>query len=454
MPLPTTVLEFTTQRKDKLTAALSNANTAMKNAQQASATRTKSRDDLKAQIADLAADMAAVRKQLAGTVTPEDGAALLQKLQEDIINSRKKTTALAQSERDLAAAQADAKIAATQAERATAALAAATAAWKDAQIQDKRRNDLKAKLTTAPLLTIVADAAAAAGGATFNAAKNRLETDLPPALKTQAEERLTTESDRASAINLDNQQSRSLLETKRSSDGGIAGSVVKLQSEFQRADAEFTAYVTSAADRLKQAKALLARVGDPTVSPLTAAQMARIHDATLLGKATTAAGLEAARNDANVTLAKKQAALDEAIRQAIATDVDADYSTDAGVVNATKERNQAQTDLTKAQNDYTPAIEQDARDWEVTVPDTTWQLLMDFERARTILADLQNPAPAALRDAMNQSENALVTAMLAADKSARTLDALENEATRRAAMAAYESTAAERRRFSAVRGDF
>ena len=124
------------------------------------------------------------------------------------------------------------------------------------------------------------------------------------------------------------------------------------------------------------------------------------------------------------------------------------------MITATTDLSSAQTALTTAQGAYTAAIEQQARDWEATVPDTTWQLLADFERARGLLSDLQNPSPVALTTAMDNAEATLVTALLAADKSARTLAALQAEATRRGAVATYETTAIENRHFGAVRGDF
>lgn len=454
MAPPTTVLGWTKLQKDTLTTALQNANTALQTAQSNNTAATQARDAVKAQLAALDADMTSIRKQLAGTVTPEDGAALLQQLQDDITKSRKATAALAQAERALAAAKADTDLATAEVQRITIALANATAAWKDAQIQDKRRTDLKNQLAQPPLSSIVADAATAAAGPAFTAAKTRLENDLPLALKTQAEERLTTEGTRSAATATDYQQSLAVLEAKQSSDGGINGPVGTLQSDFQRADAAFTAYVTGAIDHLNQAKALLAKVGDPTVAPLTPAQTARIHDATLVANATAAAALEAAINTAEVTLAQDQAALDQAIRQAIAANVDADPTTDPGVITATTNLNTAQNALTAAQTAYTPAIEKEARDWEVTVPDSTWQLLRDFERARALLTALQSPTPAALASAMDNAENALVTALIAADKSARTLDALNSASARQAALAAYESAAADGRQFSAVRGDF
>jgi hypothetical protein len=454
MAPPTTVLGWTKLQKDTLTTALQNANTALQSAQANNTAATLARDTVKGKLAALDADMISIRKQLAGTVTPEDGAALLQQLQDDITNSRKTTAALAEAERTLAGTKADTDLATAEVQRITIALANATAAWKDAQVQDKRRTDLQNQLAQPPLSTIVADAATAAGGAAFTAAKTRLENDLPVALKTQAEERLTTEGARSAATVSDYQQALTLLEARQSSDGGINGPVGTLQSDFQRADAAFTAYVTGAIDHLNQANALLAKVGDPTVAPLTPAQTARIHDAVLVPNATTAAALEAARNDAAVTLAQKQAALDQAIRQAIAANVDADPATDPGVQAATTGRDAAQTALTGAQGAYTPAIEKEARDWEVTVPDSTWQLLRDFERASSLLAALQNPTPAALATAMDNAENALVTALIAADKSVRTLAALSSASAKQAAMAAYESAAADGRQFSAVRGDF
>jgi hypothetical protein len=453
MAPPTTVLGWTKLQKDTLTTALQNANTALQAAQSNSTAKTNARDAFKAQLAALDADMTSIRKQLAATVTPEDGAALLVQLQKDITNTRKTTAALAQAERDLAAAKADTDIATAEVQRITTALASATAAWKDAQVQDKRRNDLKNQLKQPPLSSIVADAATAATGPAFTAAKTRLENDLPVALKTQAEERLSTEGARSAATVIDYQQALTLLEASQSSDGGINGPVATLQSDFQRADAAFTAYITGATDRLKQANALFAKVADPTVAPLTAAQQTQIQNANLVVNATAAAALEAARNDAIVTLAQAQAALDQAIRQAIAANVDADPHADPGVGTATTALNTAQGALTTAQNAYTP-VEQDARDWEVAVPDATWQLLRDFERANALLAALQSPTPTALKNAMDSAESALVTALIAADKSARTLDALGTASAKQAAMAAYESAAADGRQFSAVRGDF
>src|SRR5260370_42204616 len=104
MAPPTTVLQWTAQQKNTLTTALQNANTAVQTKQNSSATATQARDAVKAQLATLDADMTSVRKQLAGTVTPEDGAALLQQMQDDLPHSRTTTAALGQAGRALAPA--------------------------------------------------------------------------------------------------------------------------------------------------------------------------------------------------------------------------------------------------------------------------------------------------------------------------------------------------------------
>src|SRR5260370_13138897 len=181
MPPPTTVLQFTAAQKDSLTTALQKANSALTSTKTALAAQTKTRDTAKAQLAAIAADMTSVRKQLAGTVTPEDGAALPLQLQTDITNSRKATAALAEVERGLAAAKADADGAASAVPLTSSTFATATAAWKDAQVQDKRRADLKAALAAPPLSTIAADAAAGARGTPLRPAQNSLPNQPAPA---------------------------------------------------------------------------------------------------------------------------------------------------------------------------------------------------------------------------------------------------------------------------------
>jgi len=324
----------------------------------------------------------------------------------------------------------------------------------DATVQDKRRSALKAALASPPLSTIVADAAAAAAGATFTAAQARLQGDLPAPLIAEAKERLLDEITRATASSQEYEQAQTLVEAKWTSDGGVTGAVLTLQNAFNRADAAFTAYVTTANDQFQQAKASLAKVADPTVAPLTPAEKASIHDPTTVTNAETAAAAEKKVDDAVAALAQKQEALDQAIRQAIAADVDSDPATNATVIAATTDRDNAEAALTSAKNAYTAALQQQTTAWEVLVPDSTWQLLAAFEKATATLNWLQNPGPAALSASMDTAEHALVTALLAADKSARTVAALKAEAAKRAAVANYESTAAESRRFSAVRGDF
>jgi hypothetical protein len=454
MATPTTVLQFTTLQNNNLKAALQTAQTNMTGKQSAYTAAAAALANLQTQLANTVADMTSVRNQLAGAVTPEDGKALLLQLQNDITTSRQTTGAIAIAQYNAGVAKAEADVAASEVQRLTAALTASTAALNDATVQDKRRSALKAALASPPLSTIVADAAAAAAGATFTAAQARLQGDLPAPLIAEAKERLLDEITRATASSQEYEQAQTLVEAKWTSDGGVTGAVLTLQNAFNRADAAFTAYVTTANDQFQQAKASLAKVADPTVAPLTPAEKASIHDPTTVTNAETAAAAEKKVDDAVAALAQKQEALDQAIRQAIAADVDSDPATNATVIAATTDRDNAEAALTSAKNAYTAALQQQTTAWEVLVPDSTWQLLAAFEKATATLNWLQNPGPAALSASMDTAEHALVTALLAADKSARTVAALKAEAAKRAAVANYESTAAESRRFSAVRGDF
>jgi hypothetical protein len=452
----TTVLQFVTLQNGNLNTALLTAQSTLTAKQTAYTAAQTALGALQTQLAAIAADMTSIRNQLAGTVTPEDGAALLAKLAADQTSSRQTTGAIAIAQRKLALAKADSDVAASEAQRITAALAASTTALQDAQAQDQRRSSLKAALGTPPLSTIVTDAAALAASATFTAAQARIVADLPAPLVTEAEARLSDETTRATASSNEALQAQQLVETQWTTDGGLAGAVLALQGAFQRADAAFTAYVTTAGNRLSQASAALANVADPTYSPLSPAQKAGINDdsAKVVTNAEAAAVLEKGVDDAVLAVAQMQAILDEKRREAIQANVDADPSTNAAVVTATTNLTNAQTALTAAKTAYTTALQQQTTTWEVLVPDSEWQLLSTFEYAKATLAWLQNPGPTALQTAMDAAELALTNALLAADKSTRTIAALKAAAAKWAAVAQYETTAADGRRFSALRGDF
>ncbi len=464
MAPPTTVLDFFSFQNSNLITAVNNAQSDLTGKQGTFATASANLANLQSQLATVASDMTSVRSQLAQSATPGDGNALVAKLQADIIAWRQQTGAIAEATRVLTNAKADADVAASELQRLSAALAASTAALQDATTQANRRSAMKAALTVPPLNTIAADAAAVLAGTAFvdaanhfkiADAQNRLQGDLPHPLMAEAAERLQDEITRATASSSEYLDAELDVESKWTSEGGVTGAVAALQAAFDRATAAFSEYVATASDRFQQAKASLATVADPNSSPLSPAEKASIQAATVVADAEAAATAEKAVDDARAAVAQKQAILDDKIRAARAADIDADPSTDAAVTAATADLNNAQTQLNNAQAAYTVALQQQAAAWAVLVPDSEWQLLWAFESAQAALNWLKTPGPAAaLSAAMDTAEQALVTALLAADKSQRTIAELKAEAAKQAEIAQYETTAAPARQFSALRGDF
>jgi hypothetical protein len=467
---PTTVIDFTTQQNTKLTAALSAAQASLTTTLTAQAAAGAALAALQTQLANTVADMTSVRNQLANTVTPEDGTALLLQLQNDIGASRQTTGHILIAQRALATANADAANATAEVQRLTAALAASNTALTAATAQAARKAALKSALAAPPLSTIVADAAAilagtstvdAAGKFKFTDAVNRLQADLPPAMIAQAEVRLKDEIARATASVGEYLQAQTELEAQWTSDGGVAGATAALQNVFNRATAALNNYVTTAGDRFTMAKNAIASVADKTVSPLTAAQAAGIGNATTVGNAVAGAALEKPVDDQIAVIAQKEQVLDDKVRQAIANHVDP--ATDASVAAARTDLANSKTQLQTLQAAYTavPAAPPGALSgkaemaaWEVLVPDSEWQLLWSYESAQITLNWLQTPGPAALSAALDTAEQNLVTQLLLAEKSVVAGARLQSEATKRSAVATFETTNSDAGRFSALRGDF
>ncbi len=467
---PTTVIDFTQQQNDNLVAALKTAQADLTTRLAAYSTAQKALTTLQTQLANIAADMASIRTQLAGAVTPEDGSALLLKLQTDITDSRQTTGQIAVAQLNVTVASAEADAATAEAQRLTAALAASNTALAAAKAQATRRAALKTALASPPLATIVADAGAVfAGTAAVDAAgkfklpdaTNRLKADLPASLIAQAEVRLKDEIARSAANRGEYLQAQTALESQWTSDGGVAGTLAALQNVYTRAGDALNQYVTTASDRFNMAKTAIGNVADPTVSPLSSAQSASIQDATAVSNAVAGGALEKAVDDQVALLAQKQQILDDKTRQAIANHVDP--STDAGVQGAQLDVTNAENQLQTLEAAFTavPAMpagaqsgEQETVAWEVRVPDSEWQLLWSYENAQLTLNWLTTPGPVALSTALDTAEQNLVKQLLIADKSVSAGAALHADAAKRNTIATYETTAADSRRFSALRGDF
>lgn len=470
MANPTTLIDYNTQLNSNLTAALTAAQTNLTTKLAAATAASATLSTLQTQLAAIVADMASLRTQLAAAVTPEDGAALLAKLQTDISSWRQTTGQIAWAERAVTIATADANGATAEAQRLTAALAASTTALANAQTAATQRATFTTLLAAPPLATIVTDAnnvlsstvtVDAGGKFKLSDAVARLQADLPLSMITESEVRLTDEIARAKASGGEALQAETELEAQWTSDGGAQGAVNALQNAYTRAWAALNEYITTAGDRFTMAKTAIATVADKTVSPLTAAQVTAIQDATTVSNAVAGAALEKPVDDQVAAVAVAQQNLDDAVRQAIAKHNDP--ATDPGVAAAQTALNTAQTQLTTVKSAYTavPAAppgaqsaQQEMVAWQVRVPDSEWQLLWSYEKAKITLNWLTTPGPVTLTNNLNTAEANLVAQLLISDASIAAGAALRAEATKRAAIAAYEQQAADSRRFSALRGDF
>jgi hypothetical protein len=293
----------------------------------------------------------------------------------------------------------------------------------------------------------------------------------------------------------------------------VDGQADKQSAEFLRTEATVREFATGTQNRFGQAQLLLGRVADPQRSALTPEQNARIHDNALQADREAAASVEQARdaklqtmNAAGDTLASEilkaiaaghnpddvqavsdaqdaltqaetdfqtadnawrtaeqardaklaavaaaQAALTMAIQVAIAGRKNP--ATDAGVSAARAALATAISDLETAEAAYRQSNHGILHAWEAAVPDTTWQLLADFEDAGQTLTVLQNADPAALVAVLDQAEAGYVAARIKADTSAGVLEQLDAARIQRAG---YQQSAQQNnslRLFSALRGD-
>jgi hypothetical protein len=510
---PTTILDYAQQRRDNAKLAVAAAQQLLAQAQSSVAAKSdelaKATDDF----ADLIRQADEIRKKLASVPTPADGDALLDALEQLIIRSRTQRAVILKAQADLDAARADGESAQSLLNADSARLAAAESQAQEAGQSSKRRDKLKAALGAAPLSTISADAAEALTKAPFTDAKTRIEADIPAKLLTRADERLAAEAARIAKTVSDAQAAEDAALDERDENGGAAGQAESQWAAFLRAEAAAQDFVSSAQSRFDGAQAALARVADVKQSPLTPEQAARINDATLKAAREAAVDAEKARDGklrdllsagdaleaeilkaiadnenpddvqavqdarADLTAAEaafktaddawrakekdrdaaladveaKQAALAKAIQAAVAAKKNPDTDPDVGV--AKTDLTNAQITLKTAENTYRQSDHGILHAWEAAVPDTTWQLLADYEAARRTLDELIASDSAKLVGDLETAEEDYVKARLKADASANVIEQLGAERTRRAGRRGSALQNESHRLLSALRGD-
>jgi len=453
VPTPTTVLQYATQRSATIKAAIATAQQQLAQAQSDSAAADANVATAIKQFGDLEKKAADIRQRLSAIPTPADGETLLADLEQAIIQAHAKQAEIVTAQAALIVAQAEAGSAQSDLAASAAELPGADAALKKADPASTQRAALDTALGGPPLVSIKT-AANTAADATKNprkAAKTRIEADIPAPLLARAQDRRHTQADRITNATAERQAADVAVVAERGAHGGLGVIAADRWADLLSAETAARDFISSAQSRFEQATTTLVQVAIPTNAPLTAEQKLSIEatGTTLRTDREAAATNEQAVADARKEVENKQKLLDDAILS-LKADPD-NVGKQTAVVTKGGEVTTAQGLLDTAELAYTPAQRALMDAWEAAVPDTTWQLLDDYERAVEILQTM--PTPATLKTALQSAESAYVTAQLTADKSASVLADLMAEQAKRAAQEESARQTSGASLFGALRGD-
>lgn len=451
---PTNIVAYAQQRSAKLSSGLNAAKLQLSQALSAIDTERGKLEAATKALAALEEKIAKIREKLAAIPTPADGDLLLVQLEQAIIDSRAKQAEITSAKIALAAAQAREVSASADVSAFTAQLAAIDALLKEAGPASTDRDKLIAALD-GPLSSIKSDAAKAIddtkpAGATFKKAKKRIDDDLPQPLLDRALKRRDAAAARIGLTTTQRQAAEDAVRKESDKNGGLSVVAASAWLALTRAETAAREFVNSARGRFDQANAALARVADPTVSPLTAEQTARLKAPDPLKKSREdAAKEEQDVADLRQTLDDRQKDLDEAILAAKADPADA--TKQAAIGTAQGKVNTAKQDLDTAETAYKGGNALIMNAWEAAAPDSTWRLLYEYAEAVAMLKNMADPAK--LSKDLKDAEKNYVAAQLLADGSANILVDLTTELAQRAARedSARQNYAASL--FGALRGD-
>ena len=396
---------------------------------------------------------AEIRAKLAVAATKADVDALGLQLMEVTRDIRKTQAETIDAEAAVRAASSGFDVANAALSAAVARLSVASAAKASAEQAEKERTELTDRLTKPPLDTIEADAAAALTQQPYTDAQGRIEADLPPALRDCAAESAAVVFGRLA-------NDATLVAQTAALAGAIAPAVENRRRVFEQADAHLRDHVVNATARLEQALALASRVADPKHAELTDPERRSIFSRQPDGSADTqleqdrgeAAGARIKLATAQIDLDAKTTALAVARAQARAADIDADPEADAAVGTARDDVTDALSTRDQASNDLTAEMRTTLGEWQLAVPDGTWRHLADFDAATRRLHALA-ASHAALTTNLTTAESDYVTALIAADKAARTAASIDRDVAAALSQRESDAAAASNRVLGALRGD-
>ena len=450
-----TLVQYWQQKSDAdeamQTAAQNDLSTAQTALTAAKAALDKDVDALKTVVDDIAAK----RVKLATTSVPSEVTALNNIIRDQIVKQRAQQGAVLDDQEAVAAAQADVNAASASLKRATARLTDTAARLADAKDANQKRQLLKSQLAAPPFDTIQADATAAAAGAAATKAQADINDNFPPPLQALANKRYANRSDRAAQLRQAVADAQKALGTALASSNGLSGAAARKAVDFDQAEQALRDYATTARQRYDRAVGVLTdlqSMKDGTKKPDLLSAQEKLDVAVSAARTTAKTNtepIEDARKDVNTA----RQALDAQILTQIAADVDK-LATDP-TVKAKRDAIGAKAAALKTAQDalVTSGDKRVLDEWEVVVQDPAWRALIDFIDATATLADLKATAPASFATALDATENAYATALLAAAKAQRQADVLTDVISQRVERVDASSAALPGRLLSAVRGD-
>ena len=407
---------------------------------------------------DLAAAEQAVadlRRRLAAATNPGDVASLADTLQTAIAAQRSAQgadlaakDALAEAERSLAGLTSDV-------DHATNQRTAATAAQKQAA-QTKADHDTWATaVTNGPAKGVDTAAAAVLASNDYTSANQKLDNHFPTELRARAHDRVDKQQSRLHHAEQAAAAAQTALDTELAADIGLAGQIAQNTTAYVHAEAELKDFALAANERLDRAAALIA--GVKAAPDPTQAEHDRTNRQDIVTAGKQGATDELARDDLRVQVEQKELDIEAARALAIAQNPDQDP--EPGLQQLKNQLIQLQNQLGAAQltlNQSKGGLDQ----WEATVPDTSWQLLDDFEEATFLLKSLARTNPyttqtpvASLVSNLQTAEQTLAQGLeqqAERDRATWYLRERADQVAARRDAAAQNETA---RIFSALRGD-
>jgi hypothetical protein len=403
----------------------------------------------------LVAAIAANRAKLATTSVPSQVTALNNQIRDQLITQRAQQGLVLDDQEAVAAAQSDVNAAGAVVKRATARLAESAAGLTAAKDANKQRQLLRSQLAAPPFTTMQADATAALAGTAGTDAKADVDANFPAALQKIAQKRYATRSDRAAQLRQAVADAETALGTTLASSNGLAGTAARKAVDFNRADQALRDYATTAKQRYDRAIGVLGglqAMKNLTKKPDLLSDQEKLDVAENAARTTAETQAEPI-DDARKDVDKARQVLDAQIVTQIGADVDK-LATDP-TVKAKRDAIAAKAAALKtAQDALTTSGDKKVLDeWEIVVQDPAWSALIDYIDATTALTNLKTTVPATLITTLDTAENAYATALAAAAKAQRQIDALTAVLAQRVERADAASAALPGRLLSAVRGD-